>query len=85
VLFERVKRRDSRVLDGGERPGLSLQPFQSRPVVRERLGKDLEGDVATETMIPGAIDLPHPPHSQQRDNFVVSESNARAQCHVCRR
>ena len=48
VLFETIERGDVRVIDLGKKPGLTLEPIQAFFVSGELLGKNFDGDVASE-------------------------------------
>ena len=80
-LFEAVDLRDARVVQRRERLGLPLETHQPIGVGRERLGQDLERDVAIEPGIAPAIDLPHPPGPKRGDHFIRADSGAGTQAH----
>ena len=50
--------------------------------MRERVGEDFEGDVASEASVAGAIDFTHPAGAERRDDFVRSEFGSRLQTHA---
>jgi hypothetical protein len=68
---------------GGETRGeAALQPIE---VVRERGGKNLDGDVASEPRIARAIDLAHAARADERDDFIRTEASAGREGHVAGR
>ena len=64
---------------GGE--GFLLEAAQPVGIARESLRQDLDGHLAFEARVAGAVDLAHAARAQQRDNFVRSEFRARGQVH----
>jgi len=45
-------------------------------------GERLEGDVTTEACVAGAVDLAHPAHPDERDDFVRTDQIARPETHA---
>lgn len=62
-----------RVGEAGERPGLLAEAGAGLVVRDEPGGKHLEGDVAVELFVMGAVDLAHRACAERRDDTVVSE------------
>jgi hypothetical protein len=54
--------------------GLSLETVQAFGLGSELGRQDLEGDIALETGIVGAVDLPHPPGPEGREDLVGAEA-----------
>jgi hypothetical protein len=59
-----------RVIQRGKNLGFAAETRESLRVVGERVGQDLQGDVATELCVAGAIDLAHAARPERRDDFV---------------
>ncbi|GMR22201.1 MAG: hypothetical protein BMS9Abin37_0534 [Acidobacteriota bacterium] len=70
MLLQPIERRDVRVIELRKKPGFSLEPIQAFFVSCELLGKDFDGDVASEFRVPCPIDLAHASHAQRREDFV---------------
>ena len=51
----------------------SAEAGHARDVVSERLGQDLQRDIAIEFRVPGAIDLAHPTRAERREHFIRTE------------
>jgi hypothetical protein len=65
-LFETVDVRDVGMVEGGQRlrfAGEAGEAFRDAP---EKLGHDLQGDVAVEPGVPGAIDLARAARAEER-------------------
>src|SRR3990172_12500608 len=60
----------------------SLEPSKPLIVLGEFLGKNLDGDIASELRVPSAVDFAHGPGSEWSDNLVGAETSARAEAHV---
>jgi hypothetical protein len=67
---------DVGVGQGRHRPGLGLETAQ--PVRRRRTlgGDELEGHLAAETGIAGAVDLTHPPGSQGGQDLIGAQTGS---------
>ena len=50
-----------------------LEALQALGIGRERRGQDLDGDVATEPRVAGAIDLAHPAGADLAEDLVRPE------------
>ena len=60
-FLHRMDRDDVGVLQGGQDLSFSQEPSQQIPVARERIGQQLEGDVALELRVPARYTSPMPP------------------------
>ena len=72
---------DVRMIQRGKDFRFALQPRHSFRVSRERLGQDLDGDVAIEPPVARPIHFAHAALSQQRDDFVRAEASSGSKCH----
>ena len=52
----------------------SLESRETLAVLRERVGKDLERDLAAQLGVPGAIHLTHSAHTERPDDFVGAQA-----------
>jgi len=75
-----VDRDDVRVVQGGGGAGL-LDEASPTLFVHPLRWKDLDGDLAAETRVKGAVDLAHSPRTQQGQDLVRPEPRAGLQCH----
>jgi hypothetical protein len=69
-----VNRRDIRMVQRRQDARLSLEARQTCGVVGKRLWQDLDGDVAAQARVTGAIDLAHPAGADRREDFVNSQA-----------
>src|SRR5262245_38620110 len=69
---------DGRVIEGGGRARFTPESFDRTRVARERLGQELQCDLATERQVLGEIDDTHAPAAEQRVDAVVADDVARA-------
>jgi hypothetical protein len=69
-----VDSRDVRVIQRREGLGFTLEARKPISVVRERLGQDLDRDVAIQLRVAGPEDLAHAPFADTGDNFVDTET-----------
>ena len=76
AFFEPVDGGDVRMIQRGQRLGFALEARQALGIVRERLGQDLDRDVAVQLRIARAIDLSHAPFADRRGDFVDAETRA---------
>ena len=75
-LLDRVHAHDAGVVEGRESLGLALEALQALRV-RGHLGRQhLEGDLAPELRVGGAVDLPHPAGADRGGDAVVRERAA---------
>ena len=70
VLPDVVQRADVRVVQRGDGAGLALEAFRERALDR------LDGDVAVEPDVVGAVYLAHPSSAGRFDDFVGTKSSA---------
>ena len=59
------------------RARLALKTFPEFPALGEMFGEDLDGDVAVEPGIAGAIHFTHTTRTQRGQNFIRPEPDAR--------
>ena len=74
ALFEPVDAGDVRVIQRREGLGFTLEAGEPISVVRERLGQDLDRDVAIQLRVAGPEDLPHAAFADAGDNFVDTQT-----------
>ena len=74
ALFEAVDGGDVWVVQRGEGLGFTLEAREPISVVRERLGQDLDRDVAIQLRVAGPEDLPHAAFADAGDHFVDTET-----------
>ena len=74
TLFEAVDVRDVRVIEGRQRLRFACEPRQPVGVAGERVGQDLQRDVAIELGIARAEHLAHPAGADAGDDFVDAEA-----------
>ena len=80
-FLEAVDGGDVRMIQRREDLRLAFEAREAIGVFRERFGKNLERDRASEFEIPGAIDLAHASGAERRDDFVRAETVARGKGH----
>jgi len=85
TLFEAVDVRDVRVIDGRQRLRFAIEPREPVGVARERIGQDLQRNIAIELRISRAEHLAHPANTDARDDFVDAEARARSQSQLSAR
>ena len=64
------------MIDGREQARLALEAVHPIAIGREGRRQDLDGDVATEFAIAGAVDLAHAAFAQLRGDLVIGKSAA---------
>ena len=69
-------RGDVRMIQRRERLRFALEPREPLGIARERVGQDLDRDVAIELRIAGAIHLAHAPGAKGGQDFVGAEAGA---------
>src|ERR1700675_3217687 len=81
-----VDRADVRVVQRGRSLGFPLKTTEGLGVVSEFVGKELQGDVATELYILGLIDNAHAAATQLLDDAVVRDCLVYhwRECYVCK-
>ena len=68
AVLEAVDRRDVRMVERGEDLRLALEAREPLGIARERVGQNLQRDVAVELGVAGPIDLAHPAGADRRQN-----------------
>ncbi len=76
TLFEAVDVRDVRVIDGRQRLRFAREPREPVGIAGERVGQDLQRDVAIELRIARTEHLAHPACADAGDDFVDAEARA---------
>ncbi len=61
---------------GGDGLRFAFEPCQGARIVRQRLGQDLDGDIAIQLGVAGAVDLAHATFAELADDFVGAETRA---------
>lgn len=72
---------DAGVVQGRGGAGLALEAAQALGAGGDLAGQHLDGGLAPELQVAGAIDLPHAPGAQGRQDLVGSEPRSRCQAH----
>ena len=75
-LADLVDRDDVRVVEGGGRARLLGEAAEAVRDRGEGLGQELDGDVAVEVVVAGAVDLTHAPRAQLVEELVPAEPHA---------
>jgi hypothetical protein len=65
------------MIQRGERAGFALEALQALRVAGDVVGQYLEGDVASELRVVGAIDLAHAPGTERGKDFVGTQADSR--------
>ena len=73
VFFDGVHRDNVRVIEGGGGPGLALEARKAFRIARHVGGQHLDGDVAPELPVAGAIHLAHSAFAKFGDDAIWSE------------
>ncbi len=81
VMADVVDGEDVRMVEGAGGAGFLLEAGEPFVGVGERSGKDLDGDVATEPLVAGAIDLAHAAGAELAEDFVWADASACLKCH----
>ena len=55
---------------------LALEPRERRRILGKALGQDLDGDIAIQLGVAGAVDLAHAAGAELADDFVGAETRA---------
>ena len=76
TFFESVDRCDVRMIQRGEGLRFALEAGAAISVVRERLGQDLDRDVAIQLRVARTKHLPHTAFADLRSDLVGAESGA---------
>ena len=83
-VLEPVDGADVRMIERGEHLRFALKPREPLGIGRERVGQDLQRDVATELRVARAIHLAHPARAEQADDLVDAERAAGFEGHAGR-
>ena len=81
VLLRPVDRRDGRVVDGRQHPGLAFEARDAGGVLRELVRQHLDRHVAAELAVARAIDLAHAADAEQVGDLVGAEAGAGRESH----
>ena len=76
-----VDRDDVGVVQPAREPGLLLQAAEDARVAGQGLSHHLDGHLALQAAVPGAVDLRHPAGAEHRQHLVGSEPGSRGQPH----
>jgi len=69
------------VVEGGDGAGLLLEAAQAIGIVAQLGREDLDGDVAAEAGVAGAVHLAHPPGPDQVEDLVRPQPHAGGKGH----
>lgn len=72
---------DMRVVEGGQELCLALEALETVGVLREDIGQDLEGDIAIEPGVTGAVHDAHAARPQGGLDFVRADAGAGGERH----
>jgi hypothetical protein len=76
AVLEPINRTNVRMIERGQHLRLALETCEAVGVERERVGDDLQRDVAIQLGIAGAIDLAHAAGAELADDFVRADTRA---------
>jgi hypothetical protein len=62
------------VVERGEQARFTLESSEPIAIARQLLGKDFDGDFASELRVPRAIHLAHAAHAEQRLHLVHAQT-----------
>ena len=79
--LDRIDRDDVGVVQGGSGAGFPLESAQSLGIVGKCRRQHLDGDVAAEARITGAVHLAHPAGAEQGDDVIGAEVGAGRERH----
>ena len=80
-FLHRMDGDDVGVLQRGQDLSFAQEPSQQIAVARERIGQQLEGDVALELRVSGSIHLAHGARTNAREDLVGADPGATLQGH----
>ena len=83
-FFEPEEMGDVGMIERGEHFGFTLESRESFVIQGDGGRQDLDGDVAPEPRIAGAIDLAHASRAELRDHFIRAEPGTSRQSHDAR-
>ena len=75
-LFHGIDGDNVRVIEGGDRSGLALEPLQTARLRGQLRWKYLERNASAETLVLSGVDLSHPSLPESPEHPVVSERAA---------
>jgi len=75
-LLDRVQGHDAGVVEGGDRPGLALEPLDLVRVLRGLRRKELEGHPPAQPGVLGEVDLSHPPRPEGSEEPIAAQGPA---------
>ena len=78
ALFEAIDVRDERMIQRREHARFAFEPRQPVRIVDDRLGQDLDRDVALEAAVARAIDDAHTARTERADDLVGAEARTDA-------
>ena len=70
------------MIERGQQPRLAFEALQSIAVGGELRWEHLDGDVAVQRGVAGAVDLAHAARSERAGHLIGADSCPRAQCHA---
>src|SRR5207249_7433943 len=83
VMSSHLKDRENvGMTESGDGFGLNLEALQAVRFGRQQLGQNLDGDVAIQAGIAGAVDLAHTAGAERSEDFILAKLGARDQRHV---
>ena len=65
-----------------DRARLAVEPMEAVGVVRRRVGEQLQGDLAPQARVAGAVDLAHAALSERSEDLVGAELFSGGQGHA---
>src|SRR5207237_9627763 len=81
AVFETVDRGNVRMVERGEHLRLALEACEAIGIERERVGDDLQRDVATKLHVACAVDLPHAAGADGREDLIWAEAASGCESH----
>ena len=81
TFLDRIDRDDVGVVQGCSGAGFLLEPAKSLGIVGKCRRQHLDGDVAAEARITGAVHLAHPAGAEQGDDFIGAKVGAGRERH----
>ncbi len=75
-VLEPVDRRDVRVIESGQQPGLALESGESIGIGSERVGQALDRDIAIEDEVSRPPHFAHAAPADRGENLVMAEPGA---------
>src|SRR5262245_49539910 len=72
-FFESIDRGNAGMVQGREKPCLTVEPGEAFGIVDKRRWQDLDRDISAELVVTSAIDLAHAPCPKRRDDSVRTE------------